>query len=260
MSTLPKALRWLIAIPALLLSLYVICMLGLYARGLHLAPDDLAPARTQAPAHIRALWLRAEAQGVTRLPKRDPVTLLPRWYFDTTELMEQQHPDARGTRWRADALLGATSRHVARRGHGNASLRGMDRHLAEAAVHIHISRNWTLDDAVNTVLVEAEYGRGAIGIDAASQAYFGLPADDLRDDEALALIALEKSPSFFGIDCKPSRTNFETRFAKLAERLGAEASAWAADTALVRLRPADCTQRGKGTAQATDAAAAGPSR
>lgn len=259
MSTVSKALRWLIAIPALLLVLYVVGMLGLYAYGLHLAPDDLAPARTQAPAHIRTLWLRAEAQGVTRLPKHDPVTLLPRWYFDTTARMEQG-PDAGGPRWRAEALLGATSRHVAWRGQGSAPLRGMDRHLAEAAVRIHISRNWTLDDAVDTMLVEAEYGRDAIGIDAAAQAYFGARAEDLRDDEALALIALLKSPSWYGVDCGKTRERFATRYRMLAERLGKDASHWSADTALARLRPADCAQRRKGAAQATDAPPADPSR
>lgn len=247
------------AIPALLLVLYVVGMLGLYARGLHLAPDDLAPARTQAPAHIRALWLSAEAQGVETLPKHDPITLLPRWYFDTTAWMEQR-PDARGPRWRAEVLLGTTSRHVAWRGHGSASLRSMNRHLAEAAVRIHISRNWTLDEAVNTLLVEAEYGRGAIGIDAAAQAYFGVPAAQLRDDEALALIALLKGPSWYRFDCGKSRERFATRYAMLTERVGGHAAAWTADTALERLHPADCTQRGKRAVQANRTATAHPMR
>ena len=259
MSTLSTALRRLMAIPALLLVLYVVGMLGLYARGLHLAPDDLAPARTQAPAHIRALWLRAEAQGVETLPKHDPITLLPRWYFDAKQRVEQRLND-RDSRHKAQSLLVVATRYVAFRGQSSASLRSMNRHLAETAVLIHISRNWTLDEAVNTLLVEAEYGRGAIGIDAAAQAYFGVPAAQLRDDEALALIALLKGPSWYRFDCGTSRERFATRYALLTERVGGHAAAWTADTALERLHPADCAQRGKRAVQANRTATAHPMR
>ena len=259
MSTRSRALRGLVAIPALLLVLYVFGMLGLYAWGLHLAPNDIAPARTQAPAHIRTLWLRAEAQGVTRLPKHDPVTLLPRWYLDAKERMEQRRNDGNPTR-KAQDLLGVVSRYVVYRGQGDDFLRSNRRHLAQAAVRIHISRNWTLDDAVNTMLIEAEYGRGAIGIDAAAQAYFGVPAQRLREDEALALIALLKGPSWYGFDCGKTRERFAQRFAQFVERLGEDASHWTADSALQRLRPTDCAQRGKRRAQASGAGATGQSR
>lgn len=113
---------------------------------------------------------------------------------------------------------------------------------------------------MNTVLVELHYGRDAVGIDTAAQAYFGVPADALRDEEALALIALAQSASWYGFDCGKSRERFDRRFAQLAERLGSEASDWTADGALARLRPMGCAQRANRAAQASRGTASESSR
>lgn len=144
MTRLSRLLRWLIAIPVVLMSLYIALMVGLYCYGLHLAPDDLAPARTQAPANIRALWMRAEVPGVERLPKLDPVTLLPRWYLDAEEWSERRRNPQNPMR-RAEGLLSTVTRLVALRGQDATPRRNTERHLAEAATMIHISRRWTLD-------------------------------------------------------------------------------------------------------------------
>ena len=258
MSTPRGAMRWLVIAPLALLLLYVSAMLGLYAYGLHLAPDDLSPARTQAPAHIHALWKRVEVPGARRLPGLDPVTLFPRWYLQAKERMAKRG-DARDLQRRLDNLHGAVVRRVMYRQRDVMSYRGGKWHLAGAAVRIHISRHWSLDDAINTHLVESEYGRGAIGIDAAAQAYFGVPAAALREDEALALLVIEWSPSMYTLDCGKPRERFDRRFAALASRAGNDGASWTPDAALARLRPATCAQRGNRAAQAMDAAGAAAS-
>lgn len=73
--------------------------------------------------------------------------------------------------------------------------RSWERKISEALLAIKletlVSKDQILEDYLNTIY----FGRGADGIEAASIAYFGVPASDLTLEQGAALAAIIKSPS-----------------------------------------------------------------
>lgn len=74
--------------------------------------------------------------------------------------------------------------------------------------------------------------------DAAAEAWYGLPPEALRPEEALALLALARSPSYYDPLCRPGR--FNQRFRLLSARLGIADTDAALARARERLRPVAC--------------------
>ena len=205
---------------------------GLYAVGARDFPDNLSPAAWHASPGLRQQYLAAENIDPAGMPRLNPVTV---WYHvfrdnDRRQALPMQ------PRSRLQLLLNA-ARVV--------SLREspMDREggrylLRDPALMTHISRNWTPDDMVDTILAESGYARDVRGFDAAAQFYFQLPAKDLRPQESLALIALLRGPSWYDPVCH--RDRFEQLYAQLAQRVGGRGPAWTSAIALARLRAHDC--------------------
>lgn len=226
--------RWAMRLPAAALlataMLYMALCFVSYAAGARHLPATLAPNPYRAPATIRAQFLAMEAPTARALPRLNPLTWLPHALW---EMSGDRRPGD------ASRLLTSTARVVVSRDRDMP--RGFDRHFAEIALAIRIGRNWTPDDAANTLLAESRFRRDVIGIESAARSMFGVPANALRPQESLALIALMQAPSWYAPDCH--RHRFDQRYAHLARMLGHTGPDWTAAAALTRFRPLACDRR-----------------
>jgi membrane peptidoglycan carboxypeptidase len=73
--------------------------------------------------------------------------------------------------------------------------RSFDRKLREALLAIKLETTVSKDQILEDYLNSSYFGRGAYGIEAASIAYFGIPAADLTFEQGAVLASLLKSPS-----------------------------------------------------------------
>jgi len=73
----------------------------------------------------------------------------------------------------------------------------LPRKLKEAILAVQIERKYTKDEILLMYLNEAPYGGTAVGIESASQLYFGKHAKDLTLVEAVVLAGLPQSPSYY---------------------------------------------------------------
>jgi membrane peptidoglycan carboxypeptidase len=111
-------------------------------------------------------------------------------------------------------------------------------HAAEIAKTVTISRSWSLQQTVDTILAKSYFGRDAYGLEAASRAYYGLPAVRLNAEQSLTLIALMRSPSYYDPACK--RERFERRYLQAAALAAMRTDRDAPSRALQGLLPAVC--------------------
>ena len=222
---------WLLGtLSALLLLIMALCF-GIYAWGARFVPDGIPASSYRAPDSIRDQYLAVEADGAASMRKLNPVTFWIDFFMSRRQFPEPPPPEK--------ILLHRAVR-VAQFKHSRARTQG-DHHLASIAFAIKISRQWTRDEAVNTILAESGFRKDVIGIEASAQFYFGMPLADLRPQESLVLIALLKGPSVFDPICR--RERFDQRYAQAAEKLRKTGPEWTAAAALTRLRPIECSLR-----------------
>jgi len=222
---------WLLGTLSALLLLVVALCFGVYAWGARFVPDKIPASSYRAPDSIRDQYLAVEADGATGMRKLNPVTFWIDFFMST-----RQYPEPPP----AEEILLHRAAWVAQFKHSRARTQG-DRHLSSIAFAIKISRQWTRDQAVNTILADSGFRKDVTGIEAAAEFYFGVPLAELQPQESLALIALLRGPSMFDPNC--NRERFEHRYAQLVEKLGKTGPEWTAAAALSRLRPIECTRR-----------------
>ncbi|MEV5648124.1 transglycosylase domain-containing protein [Nocardia sp. NPDC052254] len=75
------------------------------------------------------------------------------------------------------------------------SERTLSRKMRELVISAKMARQWSKDDILAAYLNTIYYGRGAYGISAASQAYFGKPVAELSLAEGAVLAAVVRTPS-----------------------------------------------------------------
>ncbi len=232
------SLRWLrfalVALIALMATGIALCF-GIYAWGARFTPDEIPASSYRAPGSIRDQYLAVEADGATSLRRLNPVTFWIDHFMSTTQLPALPL---------AEQILSYRATRVAQFKHSRARTQGAQ-HLASIALAVKVSRQWTRDQAVNTILAESWFSEErsrneVIGIEAAAF-YFGVPLAELQPQESLALIALLKGPSWFDPFC--NRERFEKRYAQTVEKLGKTGPEWSAAVALSRLRPIGCARR-----------------
>ncbi len=73
--------------------------------------------------------------------------------------------------------------------------RTLPRKMKEAILSIQIERRYTKDEILQMYLNEAPYGGTAVGVEAASQYYFGKPVKELNLVESAIIAGLPQSPS-----------------------------------------------------------------
>lgn len=185
---------------------YVLLCLGLYAWGLQGRSDEDRTPPPVLPTALVEQVAAMEGLGQQPLSRLDPITLLPRWWLEAGS----QEPRSR---WQATA---ATVSRV-RPPPSETSARGARRHLTQMADAIYVSRHWTREQVLSARANAANYGRDARGLDAAAQAWFGMPLTQLRPAEITALWTLQWGPSYVDPFCH--RERFEKRYAMLAKRV-----------------------------------------
>jgi hypothetical protein len=227
-------LPWLLGTALGLPLLFAALCWAIYLWSARHVPDTIPASTDRAPATARAQYLAIETGGATRLRRLNPVTFWTTLIVDLRKSPRNTPPDLR--------LLMSAARLAQSR--DTTASTASHRHLASIAWTIDVGRQWSFDQAVDTILAESHFGRDSIGVEAAARAYFGVPASALRPQESLALIALLKGPSWFSLDC--NRERFETRYALLAKKLGHDGPAWTPATALSRLRPRACARGVRG--------------
>lgn len=83
-------------------------------------------------------------------------------------------------------------------------------HLSYFSVSIWLSRHWTADEALSTILSETYFGNCKYGIDQAAQGYFGKYLNELKPESIVILVALTKSPHAYNPWKYPERSKEET--------------------------------------------------
>lgn len=228
------SLRWphwaLVAIIGLLMTFIALCF-GIYAWGARFVPDDIPASSYRAPDAIRDQYLAVEADGATNIRKLNPVTFWIDFLVSTRQFPEQPPPE--------QILLYRATR-FAQFKHSRARTQG-EHHVASIALAVKVGRQWTRDQAVDTILAESGFRKDVIGIEAAAEFYFGVPLAELKPQESLALIALLKGPGLYDPFC--NRERFGNRYAQTVEKLGKTGPEWSAAAALSRLRPIGCDRR-----------------
>ena len=73
----------------------------------------------------------------------------------------------------------------------------MTRKIKEAILAIKLSRSQSKDAVLEDYLNTIYFGRGAYGIQAASQAYFGKDVEDLTVAEGAVLAAVVRAPTIY---------------------------------------------------------------
>lgn len=228
------SLRWpqwaLIVLIGLLVTFVALCF-GIYAWSARFVPDAIPASQYRAPDSIRDQYLAVEADGATSIRKLNPVTFWIDFLVSTRRFPAPPPPE--------QILLYRATR-VAQFKHSRARTQG-EHHVASIALAVKISRQWTRDQAVNTILAESGFRKDVTGIEAAAEFYFGIPLAELRPQESLALMVLLKGPSWYDPFC--NRERFAKRYAQTVEKLGKTGPDWSAAAALSRLRPIGCDRR-----------------
>jgi membrane peptidoglycan carboxypeptidase len=73
----------------------------------------------------------------------------------------------------------------------------LSRKLKELAISLKLSRQSSKDDILQSYLNTIYFGRGAYGIEAASEAYFGIPIDKVSVAQGALLAGVIKSPEYY---------------------------------------------------------------
>ena len=71
---------------------------------------------------------------------------------------------------------------------------------------IWISRNWTAEETVNTLLEESNFGSGSPGIKNAARWYFETDLDSLTNEEVIFLAAISRAPMMYNPWKNPERS------------------------------------------------------
>ena len=120
--------------------------------------------------------------------------------------------------------------------------RSIPRKAREAAIALHLTRKYEKNQILEWYLQEISYGGVLIGIEAASQGYFGVPASDLTLAQAAFLAGLPQSPSeynpFEHFDAATVRQHDVLDLMVKHGQVSAELAAWA-KFELISLRPSE---------------------
>jgi hypothetical protein len=160
-----------------------------YALGGLDAPPP-APTTTASPVALTAYWL---ASGETMPMKSIWVWHWPWWL---ARMRESRIPHTSGEHLAVQAArVWLSERPVAdnRRRWG----------LSFWSATLWMSRNRTAEETTSTALGGAWFGRGARGLEAAADAFFGKKADALRLHELALLVGLTQAPRRYDPDCSP---------------------------------------------------------
>jgi membrane peptidoglycan carboxypeptidase len=92
------------------------------------------------------------------------------------------------------------------------SSRTLSRKLRELAIAVKLSRQYSKDQILEWYLNTVYFGRGTYGIEAASQAYFGVSVDKLSVGQGALLAGLLRAPSYYDPAANPGPAHDRWRY------------------------------------------------
>jgi membrane peptidoglycan carboxypeptidase len=98
--------------------------------------------------------------------------------------------------------------------------RSFTRKLKEIVIAIKLDKKYSKDQILEYYLNTIYFGRGAYGIEAAAQTYFGVPAAKLTDGQGAVLAGLIRAPSV--LDPRVSPQAAQTRFTQVVDAMAAQ--------------------------------------
>ncbi len=180
----------------------------LYYSGLQGLPDDRTPL-TDVPIPktvTNAYWRYAGGSGVPKISSKNPYGLIFSILIKSAGPADVRLSGAEHT------LLSEAARSMVSR-----EKRYADWHLSNASALIWISRHWTVEETVSTVLLDSYYGHGFHGIDSAARGYFDTALSDISEDQIVYLLVTRAAPSRYDPWCNPD--NHRKRFEYFSRRM-----------------------------------------
>lgn len=169
-------------------------------------PEDRAPlTELVVPDHVAEIyWRYLGGTGASEVSPKNPYQLI----FDVLSL----EPENKG--WNGEySLLSSAGRSVMSRDEPH-----RDWQLSNGAAMIWISRKWTVDETISTVLQSGFFGNGFHGIDSAALGYLDKSLNALDASETLYLLTMSPAPTRYNPWCYPS--THRERFEYDAARIG----------------------------------------
>ena len=90
--------------------------------------------------------------------------------------------------------------------------RSWERKIREIFLSVKLDRQYTKDQILQDYLNTIYFGRGAYGIQAAAQTYFGVDVDQLTVDQGAVLAQVIRAPSYYDPETDPQRAEARFRY------------------------------------------------
>jgi hypothetical protein len=185
-----RAIRYTLAMLALLLALFFGGVYGLYFYGANAIPADWGPVEATYPASARlALWQSLGGQGEPTIEATGPTRVL-------LAFLTRKQTSNRDPAW---SLLGMVSRPA------NAGpLQRKRWHFMRIAMSIQASR-WGTDRVLDTVLDAQRFGGDTRGLRAGAMHVYGRQVETLSPAELQVLLGIAWMPTRHDPWCRPEQ-------------------------------------------------------
>ena len=184
----------------------------LYFTGLKDVPSGRQPlAQIEIPESVsRAYWRYLQGDGDPRFSPKNPYGFLIDFFVEARSMEANGHASAEY------ALLSDATRSLMFREKFDG--KSGDWHLSNMAALIWISRNWSAQEAIRTVLQDTYFGNDFRGIDTAARGYFGISLEEMTDVQVAYLLVIRAAPNHYDPWCHPE--NHRVRFEAFSKRIG----------------------------------------
>ncbi len=169
--------------------------IALYFHGLQSVPEDREPlmSRNTPTPVVDTYWRFLGGTGSATVSKHSPHGFWAEMIYLLITYDSGTQPNAESQ------LLSETARVVMFRRPQNS--RPKNWRLGEMSAFIWISRHWSAEEAVSTVLLDGFFGHGFFGAEDASIGYFGKPLADLSETQLVHLFIILRAPSRLDLWC-----------------------------------------------------------
>lgn len=187
-------------------ALFIVAILAapalLYAYGVGTLPDDRqAVPQDRVATHVsRTYWQYLGGAGEPVIPARNPYSFL--WEY----LQIIRDSEGRIVGSAEHKLTELASRALLlRQPPQSQPLSVANLQLPAASAYVWVSRHWSANEAIATMLMTSDFGHGFRGMEQASEGYFGVPAQSLDEPQMYVLFIAAKSPKTLDPWCNPGR-------------------------------------------------------
>lgn len=162
---------------------------GNFIAAIQSAENRVSIPLSQVPREVRDAFLAAEDLRFYQHPGFDPIRIFG---AVLQNLRSRDYAEGASTITQQLVKLShlSTQKTIARK-------------LEEIYLALQLERECTKDEILEMYLNYVYFGRGAYGIEAAAQAYFGIPAQELTAAQGASLAAIVKAPSLYAPHLHP---------------------------------------------------------